>query len=108
MSASEDVDFVLRSTWNMAIENGRGGVERTDTVEHGILCALALSKKMKILLKQYISEEDQHKVLKGLLEDEPTECTGKSSGTIKPHLTSIRKREVWYTQKATGGGVGLQ
>ena len=32
MSASNDADFVLRSTWNMVTEKGRGGVERREMV----------------------------------------------------------------------------
>ena len=47
MSASKDADFALRSTWNMVTGKCRGSVERTDTVEHVILCALALFEKMK-------------------------------------------------------------
>ena len=78
-------------------------MERIDTVEHGILCTLALSKKMKFLLKDYKSEEDQQKVLKGYFEDEQTEGANKSGGTITPHLTSERKRAVRFTQQATGG-----
>ena len=85
MSAYKDADLVLRSTWNMVTEKGRGSVERTDMVEHGILCVLALSEKMKVVLKDFKSEEDQHKVLRGWLEDEPT---------ITPHSKGEKKRAV--------------
>ena len=64
MSASKDTVFVLRSTWNVVTKKGRGSMERTDTVEHGILCALALPKKMRVVVKDFTSEEDQHKALK--------------------------------------------
>ena len=66
----------------MVTEECRENVERTDMVEHGILCALALSKEIKDVLKDFKSEEDQHKVLKGWLEDEPT-VTSHSKGEKK-------------------------
>ena len=37
MSTSNDADFVLRSTWKMVTEKGRGSLERREMVEHGIL-----------------------------------------------------------------------
>ena len=49
MSASKDSDFVLGSTSNIVTQKFRGSVEITDSVEHGIVCALALSEKLKLL-----------------------------------------------------------
>ena len=74
----------------MVTEKVRGSVEKTDMVEHGILCTLALSKKMKDILKDFKSEEDQHKALKDWLEDEPT-GTSLSKGGRKKALRSTQK-----------------
>ena len=64
-------------------------------------------REMKLLLKEYKSETDQHKALKGWLEDEQTEGAKKSGGAITPHLISGRKRVVRSTQKS-GKDVRLQ
>ena len=68
MSASNDVDFVLRSTWNVVTEKGRRSVDRNEMIEHGILCALVLTEKGKVVVKKYESEADKHKSLKDWLE----------------------------------------
>ena len=47
-------------------------MDRNNTADHGILCALALTKKGKAIVKKYELEADKHKALKDWLESEST------------------------------------
>ena len=76
----------------MVTEKGRGSEKRKEMVEHGILCALALSKKMKVVVKNYKSEEDQHKALKHWLEEKPT-VTPHAKGERKRHYDLVKRNK---------------
>ena len=92
MSASKDADFVLRSTWNMFTETGKGSLERKWMVEHSILCALVLMEKGKVRVKGFTSKEDQHNALKHWLEDKQTVTPNAKGDKIKA-VQSSRKEE---------------
>ena len=55
-----------------------GGIGRKETVLHGILCALALSKKKKEIFKDLEREEDCHHALVECIKKDPSESAAKT------------------------------